>query len=163
MSYFLPYIKPAIIGRLLADTAAGSGLTTLLGTTSAVFWDVVPPEQTRPYVVCYWARPIEPTDALRTRRRQCFVSVEIVDDKKPDDEHDPTLRTAKCIDRIEGNWDEVAAGTAPTYGLDRWQPTLSGSTWTCDVMQLSQIEDTSDDETYRYGVQFVVTAQKVGA
>jgi hypothetical protein len=70
------------------------------------------------------------------------------------------LRTAgydtpsAMLERVFGNWSDA---NPQTFGLHRWQPTLSGTNWTAGQMACTSVtQDASDPDIALYYLEFTV-------
>lgn len=121
-------LAKAIDGRLIGDAT----LLALLGTAdSGSIFDTFGKAAASgqyPYIVKR-RDSIAPADGFRLNMDVVDFTVMTrveVDVKYGSDTY--MARMDLILKRIKGDWEEQAAGTAPTYGLDRWVPGALAST-----------------------------------
>lgn len=176
MIYYLPALEKAIGDRLLADTGSGGlfnvgNLLLAVHPTGAsvgqgVYNTAIPGANTAGSTV-FPAITFEITSALHDyesqRTRTLNVTVEFAVYVDRGFASNPIKRGSDILGRIIGDWTEQAAGTAPTYGLDRWQPTLAGVTWLPGIF-LHQSDKTEHQETRFVWVStYAINISKAGA
>jgi hypothetical protein len=132
------YLQPlwaAIYARYLADTATDGILSLVQG-----FWNIRPPASTitvesdatgvKPYVL-YNVASDSSDDTFKESVRLVTVRMAIYVSAYDDDSlnfEDPLVTGSAILDRVVGDWSSQTTRT-PAYGFDRWQPTLSGTSW----------------------------------
>jgi len=153
----MPALQSAIWTRLMADNGP-TGLFANPGTllVHGVFFTNVPANAPMPYLMVVMVGTTN-TDTFRTRSIRVEFDVHTVVARassnalEPATNDDGLIRGAAIMERIDGDWDRQTHGTAPTYGLDRYQFSLSGSTqWTCDICEFQECRDESDDESFHW-------------
>lgn len=160
MSYYLPELFNAISDRLRGDSGAG-GLTTI--ATGGVYLFEAPAAQSAPYVVIRLVTaPPAGSEGFRLRSRQVVIDVDVYAPSHASGTANLT-KMANILDRIEGNWDEVATQASPQYGLDRWTPSISSTGWTCTCMEYIDASVNNEPGVYHTTLTFQVYAQKAGA
>ena len=126
MSYYIPKIWADIIARLKSDTS----LTALV---PSIFYDRQPNNATLPLINVNLAS-ITPGDSFTDFRDLVQFDVHLWMEREGFalDGGDPFNTAATTLERILGDWVEQT-GRVPTYGIEHWQPTLTGtgynSTW----------------------------------
>lgn len=146
-----------IRARLLTD----STLTALLGTTTSVFNASVPPDTAFAFVY-YLIDGCENVETFRTASIDVSFSVhwsvaERVTTIDP-------VSAGRAIElRIYGDWYAQAAGTAPTYGLHRWQPALSGSVWSASICEWQGTRPEHTEGVMTWAQDYRVRISKAGA
>lgn len=133
MSYYLPKLTQAIRARLTGD----SSLVTLVSTSGSIRWNEMDRDQAFPFVSLVTGNIGPGAEGFGLRSREFQVDVHICIPAQHDNSSTPTdaVNTMASIEaRIDGDWDEQAT-RAPSYGLDRWQPTLTGTNWNCTHLE----------------------------
>jgi len=69
----------------------------------------------------------------------------------------PLSRLWAIVARVYGDF---PTNSPPSYGFERWKPTLSGSTWTADTMISEPMIDTTDQDFYSKATQFRLVLSK---
>ena len=131
MTWRAPLWK-AIMDRAKTDTGSG-GIYESDGTNLVTgFYNVwLPTDQTFPAVVYQIASAFDVDDFTAKVieldiRMHVFAKMVPVDGDTPGGD-----LIAAIVDRINGDW-LLQSNGAPTYGFDRWKPTISG--WDTDMM-----------------------------
>lgn len=143
--------------RLTGDTT----LTALLGATSSVFNQYVPPDTAFPYV-WYVIENSENVETFRTASIEVSFSVHWAVEERAN-AYDPIARARAIELRLFGDWYAQSAGTAPTYGLNRWQPTLSGSGWSADIVSWQGTRPNHAEGVMAWYQEYTVRLSKAGA
>lgn len=136
-----------IIERLQADTGSG-GLFDASATDliSAVYYAWIPESNTSPY--CYVTFAGERSaDAFTRNNSEVIFRVTTVVPRThlTISPWDPTFQGSKILERVYGS--STAGSLSPTYGLHRWQPTLTLTGWTATAITYEQtFEEHSDNE-----------------
>lgn len=124
-------LEDDIRARLVAD----ANLTGLLGAATSLYNQYVPPDTAMPYVV-YDMESAETDDAFRTARYIAGFRVHwYVAERDNANAYSPVVRGRAIELRIMGDWTAQTAGTGPTFGIQRWKPTLTSSGWTADLCE----------------------------
>lgn len=137
MTWYSVQLGKAIYTRLVGDTDTGGlrpASSPLIASNAGIRVGVLSPETPMPYieVMLFSARQ---DDAMRVRRFEVNVNVSVFTAEASTD-YDPHERHAKIIERIAGDWPAQAYGTGPTFGIDRWSPSLTG--WTNNILTLEE-------------------------
>jgi hypothetical protein len=157
MSYPVPQIFKLIRDRLTGDAT----LTGYLGATGSVFWNEAPSETALAYVVLNQVST-ERDDGFRGRGRRMTFDVHVFV-RETSSGLDSVTRVANIMDRIDGDWDEQNATTAPTYGLDRFRPSLTGTgAWSADIIEYVGDRDASEPGFRHYVMTYTVGLYKQG-
>lgn len=180
MAYWLTELEKAIYDRLTGDTGSG-GLfnvgnellaTHPLGSSAGVgVYNTQIPNASSGTVfpaIVFQVTAAQGDDALRTATRQVrvYVSVEVqrTNPSGTSSAYNPLSRGALILQRVEGNWYEKAAGTAPDCGLDRWKPDLGvGTTWVSDILAIESWSAAHDDMVLRWELTFTALLSRSGA
>ena len=149
--------------RLVGDTGTGGLLNSGNELVNAVYAGTVPETTEMPYITFRVGSADFRESAFRTREANAEVIVDCVVAERPatgSSVTSPYDRLGKIADRVAGNWPAKSHGTAPDYGLDRWQPTLSG--WEATLLQLIGDDNDSEDGRLRRILTFEVRVTQVG-
>jgi len=154
-AYYLPQLETDIGDRLTADTTLLNLLATHPVGASAgrgIYNTVVPVAQTGTVFPCivYQVESAGSADALRDRVRRAMVTFHIFVDRSPGSAYTPITRGMAILSRLEGDWTEQTAGTPPTYGVDRWQPTLGSTTWAATIMEFEGDAAAHDESQFHW-------------
>lgn len=177
MAYWLTELESAIYARLIGDTgsggllASGSELVAAHpgGSGLGIYRTMIPEASTGTVYPCvtFMVGQASIDDAMRTATRACRVLFAVEVQRTGTSgatQFDPVARGAAIAQRVEGNWYEKAAGTAPDYGLDRWRPSLGGgTTWESDIMALESWATAHDESLFRWELNFTVLISRTGA
>lgn len=169
MASDLPALWLAVYNRLTGDTGSGGLFNSGNELVEAVYNTRPPimPETPTPFpYIVYSVFESSPEEsAFRTRVWRRRVRFDVYVEMEANNTIDPLARGGLILRRLEGNWDEKAAGVAPDYGIDRFQPTLTGSGWTADIFDaVDGGEDHNpDDRYYCWFMTFDIRCSKVGA
>jgi len=180
MAYWLTELEKAIYDRLTGDTGIGGLLnagnelivTHPNGSSAGVgVYNTIAPNASSGTVypcVTFIVTGATADDAFRTatRRVRVYVAVEVerTNPSGTASAYNPLSRGALICQRIEGNWYEKAAGTAPDYGLDRFRPTLAGGTaWESDVLVFEAANAAHDDIMLRWEMTFTALISRIGS
>ena len=74
---------------------------------------------------------------------------------------DQFLKRNNIVSRLMGDWSAQVAGTGPTYGFNRWQPTVTG--WAPTHMEFLSDTDLDEPGVLHSLLQFQVHMTKAGA
>lgn len=163
MSFPMPAIFAAIRDRLMADTGAGGLVNADVPLVTGVYFLRAPASAAAPYIVIRSPRGSAPHEGFGTSSRTREIAVEYYVQTAPALEYDPVARAFAIQNRIEGDWDEQAGG-APTYGLNRWHPTLTGASgWEADIVEYREDGEFEADPStmLAFAVLFDVTVSRV--
>lgn len=154
-AYYLPQLENDIGDRLNGDATLLALLAVHpLGASvgKGIYNTIVPVAQTGTVFPCivYQVESAGSADALRDRVRRARVTFSIYVDRSPSSGYQPIKRGMDIMARIEGDWTEQAAGTAPTYGIDRWQPTLGTTTWSATIFEYEGDLAAHDEDQYHW-------------
>lgn len=179
MSHFLPTLELKILTRLNADTTlvgpviapavtllaphpngAGSGLgiyNTTPPSVNTAGLNMLP-------MVTYEIASVENDDGLREKVRLCAVTLHVHVARNPSEEYNPLLRGAAILARLEGDWEDQAAGTPPTFGLERFKPDISAASgWLADIFEFQGFLTAHDDTAYHWIYSLSIRCSKPGA
>lgn len=167
MASDLPYLWRDVYDRINTDTGSGGFLYSASPLITAVYNTRGPVNADSgttgfPYIV-YSTFNGENQSDFRTRVWFRQVRFDIYLETEANSTIDPLARGAAIMRRLEGNWEDKTAGTAPDYGFDRWKPTLTSSGWTADIFNLIESEDDHDEDMYHWYMTFNIRTSKVGA
>ncbi len=169
MASDLPYLWRAVYDRLTGDTGTGGLFATGANLVRAVYNTRAPmnAEGTTafPYIV-YSVFESDPSEsAFRTRVWRRRIRFDVLVESEANNTIDPLARGADILRRVEGNWEDQVAGTAPTFGIDRWKPDISAGGWTADIFDaVDSGEDHSfQDGYYAWFITFDIRCSKEGA
>lgn len=154
---YLPLLMQSIRTRLTGDTGTGGLFASGSPLLSGVFLTRAPEKQAFPFAVITLVDATA-DDAFRTKTDTVVFQVSVYVDLNSTS---PLQRMSDILERIDGNWETVAYGTQPTYGLDRWRPTVTG--WSPDIVtreRAMQMADTPDVLTFI--AQYRVNISRVG-
>lgn len=148
-------LTTAIVKRLRDDHGAGGLFAPSAELITGLYVNRNPlnPGASFPYLQLNVAGASN-VDAMRTGVREITFRVNAFLRSGPVYEEATDAKGWAILNRVKGDWEAQAAGTGPTYGLDRWQPTLTGD-WTADICeQIDSITQHEDDalhfvDTYR--------------
>jgi len=164
MAFYLPKLWADIRDRLLSDTGEGglrnadaplvaaADITNIFARAGGGYPSIV-----------YNVASATQTDAFRTATREVTFDVHVLVEEQPDDGGDPADIGAKILARIAGDWTAQPAGTGPTYGLDRWQPPLSGTGWSASIVEAVDSREEHAEGMYHWVETFRVLVSKAGA
>lgn len=156
MSAYLPGLMAAINTRLANDTGTGGLYATGANLITWHGW-AVPEGQAMPFVSMAIV-DAQPSDSFRTKTDIVLFQVATVVDLNSSN---PEQRAADILERIDGNWEAVAYGTPPAYGLDRWQPTVTG--WSPSIIERVRTSQTqNEDGALQFVSEFRVYISKQG-
>lgn len=168
MASDLPALWKAVRDRVNADTGSG-GLLNVTTPLIVAIYNTRPPEPSDsstvfPYIV-YSVFESENTSTFRTRAWKRRVRFDTFVEVEPNSTLDVLQRGSDILRRLEGDWEDQVAGTAPTFGFDRFQPTLTGSGWSADIFELvdSGEDHSIGDRLYTWSMTFDITTSKAGA
>lgn len=148
-------IWDAIRDRLVGDTGTGGLFNSGSPLLTAFYYAAIPTSGTMPYAVLSFASDTE-NDAFAKDIRQIVFRINVFVPRIHATITDPTNRGSQILARIYG---DTSAGSAPTYGLHRWQPSLSGS-WSAAHVQQAQAFDEHTDDTYSWVLEYKLTISK---
>jgi hypothetical protein len=150
-------------GDIRARAIADSTLTALLGAATSVYNLVEPEDTAFPYIV-YEVVTAENDSTFRTAREKVDFRIKWVVEERPDaGTPDPVTRGRAIEMRLFGDWTAQAAGTAPTFGFERWKPTLTGSGWTADICEHQRTVTAHAPGTLQWVMEFKLAVHKAGA
>lgn len=164
MSHFLIEIADAVGDRLAADAT----LLALLAThpdgaaIGVGIYHMEAPAVTTVgtiYPCVLYTVKAEPRDTLRDRIRLVTVDINVVCEKS-DAAYNGLTRGAAILARLDGDWPQQAAGTAPTFGLDRFHPTMTA--WTGDIFDFQGIDEAHADGKYIWVYSLTIEASQAG-
>lgn len=168
MASDLPALWKSVLDRVNADTGSG-GLRNVTTPLITGVYNTRPPFTAEgsdpfPYLV-YSVFESENRNAFRTRVWRRRVRFDIFVQVDPNGTLDVLQRGADILRRVEGDWEDQAVGTAPTFGFDRFQPTLTSSGWTAGIFDLvdSGEDHSPEDELYTWTMTFDILTSKAGA
>ena len=177
MSHFLPTLELKILARLTGDTGAGGlcNVTTPLlavhpsGTGSGIgVYNTTPPAVATAGVsllpmVTYEVGEVTNDDGLREKGRPCVVTLHAHVPRSPPTGYNAMLRGAAILARLEGDWEDQPAGTAPTFGLERFKPDISAATgWLADIFEFQGYMTAHDDTAYHWIYTLGIRCSKPG-
>jgi hypothetical protein len=176
MAFWLTELETALYDRIVADTATGglfgTGAALLAahpnGSHSGVYNTIIPEANSGTVypAVTFMVSAASNDDSLRTASRNVRVNIAVeVQRTGPSGatQFNPLVRGAAILQRIEGNWYEKSAGTAPDYGLERWRPTLAGTTWESDILTFESFATVHDNLLFRWELSYTVGIHRAGA
>lgn len=162
MSY-LADLWSAIRTRALADTGTG-GLFNASSPLVSGIWNNEAPNNTSlaslPLLV-YDTLDAANVDAFRTSNYRVQWRVTTYCERANDGIADTAARCAAIQARILGDWTAQTYGTGPTYGFDRWQPSLSP--WSATVCQHLRSGTAHTLEMWQFFEEFEVWVSRAGA
>lgn len=169
MASDLPYLWLAVYNRLTGDTGSGGLFASGSNLVRAVY-NTRPPVSVEgtsnfPYIV-YSVFESDPSEsAFRTRVWRRRVRFDVFVEAEANNTVDAMARGSDILRRIEGDWEDQATGTGPTFGIDRWKPSLTGSGWTADIFDpVDGGEDHSfEDGYFSWFITYDIRNSKAGA
>lgn len=141
-----------VYNRLLADTGSG-GLfagTPLVNGAYNVYAPSSTAASAYPYII-FNAETSENVDSFNTAVVDARFSVHTYVAEEDASGIAPWSRGKAIVARVRGDWD-AQAGRTPSFGLDRWQPTLTGSGWSASIV-VSDTEMEQHEEGVMHWVQ----------
>ncbi len=78
------------------------------------------------------------------------IEVHVYADRHPSGNINPWDRCATMLTQIRGDWESGAQ----TVGLDRWTPTLAGTSWGATKMRILSRGNAHDDEQLHFFMRF---------
>lgn len=121
---YLSALSIAVRNRAIADTTlvGGSGYVA----TAGLRYNFGGVDTALPFIV-YSFTDHRRDDAFRTERWLVTMTWDVFVAEEPQAvSPDPFLSLHNITSRLSGDWSAQVYGTAPTYGFNRWQPTVSG-------------------------------------
>jgi hypothetical protein len=155
---------PKVWAQIYARLSADSGLLSLLQTTApgqpAPIYNTIAPEAAGfPYVL-YNIESNLASDAFNARVRELVFQVHTYVQEQLSSA-DPWQRISDIDARITGDWPQQAS-RLPTYGLDRWTMTLTGSGWVADMCGLLDSTPANELGVFHTIHRFRVLCTEVG-
>ena len=149
----------AIRARAIADTTlVGSGgyvATTGLRRTFAG------QDAAFPYIIYHFS-DVSNDEAFRTETYIQRVDWHVFVPEEPQAvAPDPFLLADNIVTRLMGDWSAQTYGTGPTYGFNRWQPTVSG--WSPNPFEHTGTTNQDEPGVLHRIVQFQIRMNKAGA
>lgn len=161
MSSYLPKLYQAIGDRLTGDTGTG-GLFNVTSPLVTQFRNtVIASSQAFPYLVMNVTTAMN-SDGFNLRSHMVTFSIHVYVEEQPNAGGDSFSTGASIIDRVEGDWD-LQSTRIPSFGLDRWVPTLTSSSWTCSQCVLLNSSEAHDPGVLHWILDFRVYVNKAGA
>lgn len=163
---FLPTIWGDILTRLQSDTGtdglwqANAHLVTGIYNDMAKLANVTTTDFP---LITYALETCTPSDSFRTRSYECTIQVDLWHERYQADGGASFGDCGAILRRIAGNWEGGAAFVAPTYGLARWTPGLSGSGYTATWLEEKSVVEAHTDEVLHWIITYGFRASKVGA
>jgi len=139
MSDYLATFTDAIRDRLAGNSTLRSALAAGSGS---IRWYEQDRDAAMPFVTVAM-QAMDATSSVQgftKRAERVEIDVHVYVDAQSDNGSTPTNgnETLGSISyMVKGDWHEQSSGL-PTYGFDRWQPTLTGSGWDCTSIMLEQ-------------------------
>lgn len=161
MSY-LAALWDDIKDRAASDTGAGGLFASGSPLVTAIWNNTAPANTTMPFLV-YDVLDAFQADGFRTSCYRVAWRVNTYCERFNDGIADTALRCSQIQARILGDWTAQTYGTGPTYGFDRWQPTLTGSGWSATVCQHVRSGEAHTLEMWHFYEEFQVWIAKAGA
>lgn len=161
MASDLPALWLATYSRAVADTGTGGLFNVGTPLITGFYNTRAPAAATYPYAV-YQVEASEKALAFRTNGWTRHVAMHVYTQVVSDG----TLglnRGALIMERLEGDWDAQTLGTGPTYGFNRFKPTLTNSGWTADIFELQDSREEHDENVYHWIMQFTINNWKAAA
>lgn len=143
----------AVKARADGDNAAGGiGTSAASRLVSGTFNTAVPEGTSRPFIVYNVASCVQ-THTFTTEGWEVIIRFSIYVSRNM---ANGMSKLAAIEARLYG---DTAAGSVPSYGFQRWKPTLSGS-WVADSMVAEDMIVNDDDEGYQHIMQFKLLVSK---
>lgn len=143
----------AVKARADADNAAaGIGSAASGRIITGIFNTAVPVGTDRPFIV-YNVASCNQIHTFATEGWEVIIRMSIYVSRNM---ANGMSKLAAIEARVYG---DTAAGSAPSYGFQRWKPTLSGS-WVADSMVVEDMIINDDDEGYQHIMQFKLLVSK---
>jgi len=163
MSY-LPKLWTDISARLEADTTLMAALPSGSGILNSRSFDNSPLP-----VIVYNVVSDTSDDAFRLSHRIVSFDVHVYVERSASaspnvaGQVDGFTVAGTLIGRIDGDWTAQTFGTGPTYGLDRWRPSLTDSGFAATVCVKKSSREMHDDETLHWVLEYEVRISKVAS
>lgn len=165
MASDLPALWLAVLDRVTSDTGTGGllNVTTPLLAGSGIYNTQAPSTEgtssVYPYIV-YATASSQNDSEFETRGWIREIDFHIYVEKSSSSITDPMQRGADILRRLEGDWEDQPAGTQPSFGFDRYKPSLGSSGWTPDIFELIDSRDLHEDEVYHWMMTFRIRNSK---
>lgn len=162
MPAFLPKLEADILARAQADTASG-GLYHASAPIIKGMYNTIAPigdDAVGFPLVVYNLYGVTNENALGTRHFAVDIYFNIWVER--DGTTAAITRADAILNRILGDWDEQTTGV-PSYGFDRWQPALSGTSWLSTIMEVQEITTAHERELFHWVLNFRTYCSKVKA
>lgn len=133
MGYYLPKLQHAIRNRLVGDSTLRGAIAS-----GSIRWNELDRDTSVPTIALVLTGADPELEGFDLAGKMVDVDVHVFVPSQSDNSSTPTVAAstiATAGDRIEGDWDEQTIDAAPSYGLNRWQPVLSGTNWECTHMR----------------------------
>lgn len=159
-------LTKAVKARLEADTGTG-GLFATSALVTGVYNRFAPPatdsSTTLPYLVFRVQTIDNRNEAFALGARTVTFTLSIIAPEL-DGGGDPIQTLYKIHERIYGDWTQQSSGQ-PSYGLHRWNPSMTMTNWNISMMSWSQTDDATDEGggVYRLEMTFTVIVSKAYA
>lgn len=149
----------AVRNRAIADTTlVGSGGYVPTAGLRYAFAGV---DQPLPYIV-YSFPDIRRDDTFRTERWIVTMTWDVFVAEEPQAvSPDPFATLHAITDRLNGDWSAQTYGTGPTYGFNRWLPTVTG--WTPNHFELLSVTPSHDPGVLHNILTLNIGMNKAGA
>lgn len=155
MTWYLPQLEKAVYDRLAADTGTGGLFNVSSPLVTACYNGEVKAEQAYPFLsLNVVSAPSQ--DSMDTRVRLVTMDVHVYCKKSQDpgdSSYDGMDVGGKIIERVVGDWDQQSS-RSPTFGLDRWKPTLTS--WVADNFRSIEERADHEDGVYHWVLTFEV-------
>lgn len=152
MGYYLASMMGAVYTRLNGDTGTGGLRNVASPLIEAVHVYRAPTNATLPYVTFNTSATNAEHEGFRTRVRSVTIDVHTWVQRAATG-YNPLDRCDLIMARIIGDWPDQLSGTGPTFGLDRWQPTLTGTGWEASIFDFVEEFDASEEEDRFHFIQ----------
>ena len=179
MSWYTPNLYAAIDFRLNGDTGTGGLFNGSAPLVTGSYLEQMPTEQLLPAITMNEVSCIN-SDATRCRTARVSFEVHAWVARNPiptstgsepeQPQYKAYRRIADIEKRIIGDWPSQVAGTGPTYGLDRFQPSLDAYTtgvtacgWTADTIRRTYVRDDDNDDILHRIFGFEILISEVAA
>lgn len=156
--FYLPKLEAAIYARLIADT-------TLIGSTGYAANarnTIAKPDDPLP-IVTFEITNAKPSDYMNTRHHDTEFRVHAYVDEEPAGAaYNGFARADQMLTRIVGDWEDQST-RKPSFGFDRWQPDLTASSWSNDIVVMTGCRPSHDPGVLHWVCDFKISPSKAGA
>lgn len=159
MSY-LPKLYGDILARAQADTGTGGLFNSGTPLVTGIFNTFGPRGQAFPHMI-FVLESAAQRDAMNTSTRLVQWGLHTYIEEKPASGAAPFAAYSTIMERVLGDW-TAQSNRTPSYGFDRWTPTLSGSGWSATITEHTGSRTSHETGFLHFIEDFQVWVSKAG-